>query len=278
MICKEYKYRELVRKYYTELGVREWRRLVRDPYHRLEYDTTMHFLTSYLPRGGLILDAGGGPGRYTIELAKLGYELVLLDLTPKMLKIAKRQVKRSEVSNNIVGIIEGCVDLSMFRDGSFDAVICLGGTLSHIVDKKFREMAIEELVRVAKRGSPIFISVIGRLGALINELVNFPEEIAIKEVFQSIRDTGNYYGGYGFAPCHLYLPEELEEELKRRGVNILKVVGLEGLASHHRKEVNRLFRKYPKAWEVWWETHLKTCTHPSSVGISEHFLVICRKP
>jgi len=62
----------MVRKHYSEHGVREWSRTVKDPYHRLEFDTTTHFLRKYLPGKGLILDAGGGPGRYTIELAKLG--------------------------------------------------------------------------------------------------------------------------------------------------------------------------------------------------------------
>ena len=270
-------HKKLVRKYYNELGINEWKRLVKDPYHRLEFDTTMYFLTKYLPKRGMVLDAGGGPGRYAIELAKLGHEIILLDLASELLKIAKKQIVKFNVSKNVQGIIEGSVDFLMFKDESFDAVICLGGVLSHIVDKKLRERAINEIIRVAKRGAPIFISVIGRMAALVNELVNFPDEIIIEEVFHSIRDTGNYYGGYGFAPCHLYLPEELEEELKRQKIKILKIVGLEGIASCHRKEVNRLFREYPEAWKIWWETHLKTCTHPSAVGISEHFLVICNK-
>jgi 2-polyprenyl-3-methyl-5-hydroxy-6-metoxy-1,4-benzoquinol methylase len=49
----------------------------------------MHFLEKYLPRQGLVLDAGGGPGPYTIELAKRGYDVVLFDLSPKCLELAK---------------------------------------------------------------------------------------------------------------------------------------------------------------------------------------------
>ena len=86
--------KRLVRKYYSETGVKEWKRLVRDPYHRLEFDTTMHFLKKHSPAEGLVLDAGGGPGRYTIEMAKLGYDMVLLDLTPELLEIAKKQIKK----------------------------------------------------------------------------------------------------------------------------------------------------------------------------------------
>ena len=68
-----------VKKYYAATVRKEWNRLAKNPYSRLEYDTTVHFLEKYLPRKGRILDAGGGPGRYTIELARRGYCPLLLD-------------------------------------------------------------------------------------------------------------------------------------------------------------------------------------------------------
>ena len=268
---------ELVKEYYSKLGVREWRRLVKDSYHRLEFDTTMYFLSKYLPDSGLVLDAGGGPGRYVVELAKKGYEVVLLDLTRRLLEIARRVVWRG-VRGRVIGVVEGSIhDLSMFRDEVFDAVLCLGGALSHLVDEERRERAIDELIRVARRGAPIFISVIGRLALLVRGLIDFPDLIEDEEIFQRIRDTGDYYGERGFAPCHFYLPEELEQSLRRRGLQVLEAVGLEGLASTHRKAVNTLSRRKPEIWRKWWETHLKTCTHPAVVGISEHFLVVCVK-
>lgn len=270
--------KELVKKYYSEYGVKEWRRLTKSPFSRLEFDTTMHFLKKYLPRKGLILDAGGGPGRYTIELAKLGFYVILLDLTPKLLEIAKRQIKRAKVQNKVKQIIQGSIDgLSMFENNNFDAVICLGGALSHIVDRKQREKAIDELIRVAKKNAPIFVSVIGRLAVLIGGLVRFPEDMEVNELYLKVCDTGDYYGGYGFAPCHFYLPEELEGSFRKRDAEVLEIVGLEGLATSHQKETNRLFRKYPKAWKNWQEIHLETCTHPSVVGTSEHFMIICKK-
>jgi len=106
--------------------------------------------------------------------------------------------------------------------------------------------SIEELIRVAKPRAPIFVSVIGRLALLVNELARFPEEIEMEEVFVRIRDTGDYYGCYGFAPYHFYSPEGLKRSFERRGVKILKMVGLEGLASGHPREVNKLLKKYPK--------------------------------
>lgn len=72
----------MVKDWYTKMASAEWRRLNRDAYRRIEFTVTMHFLEKYLPKSGLVLDAGGGPGRYTIELARRGYDVVLLDVTP----------------------------------------------------------------------------------------------------------------------------------------------------------------------------------------------------
>ncbi|MCJ7425439.1 class I SAM-dependent methyltransferase [Candidatus Bathyarchaeota archaeon] len=268
----------LVREYYSGQGIKEWKRLVRDSYHKLEFDTTTHFIQKHLhKKKGLILDAGGGPGRYAIWFGKLGYDVVLLDLSLEMLEIAKSRIRRSGIQKRVKQIIQGLVDdLSVFESETFDAVVCLGGPLSHIVDDAKREKAIDELIRVTKKGSHIFVSVIGRPAVLVNELIRLPKEIEL-DFFPVMRDTGNYYGGFGFAPCHFFLPEELEESLEKGGVRVLEMVGLEGLASGHRKETNMLARKQPTAWKIWWETHLKTCTHPTSVGISEHFMAICKK-
>ena len=68
---------------------------------------------------------------------------------------------------------------------------------------------------------------------------------------------------------------ELEEEFKDQ-TKILELVGLEGFFSTHAEEYIEVYEmgKYNK---LLWEMHLETCTHPSLVGISEHFMIICKK-
>lgn len=259
------------------MGISEWKRLVRNPYHRLELDTTIHFLRKYLPKTGLILDAGGGSGRYTIELAKDGYNVVLLDFSPEMLRIAKRKIKKEKVQDKVKQIIEGSIEnLSVFENNAFDSVICLGGPLSHLLHKKRREKAIDELIRVAKNKAPIFISVIGRLAVCMNS-INYlwPEMMEAPDIYRQFTIDGDYFGGYGFAPAHFYSPEELRKEFEGK-TKILEMVGLEGIFSTHQKRYNRVY-KLEKYNKILWETHLKTCTEPSIVGISEHFMIICEK-
>jgi len=269
--------REVVKKWFTETARHEWRRLRRNPYHQIEFITTMHFLKKHLPKKGLILDAGGGPGRYTIELAKRGYDVVLLDLVPEMLKIAGREIKKARIQTRVKQLLEGSIDdLSMFGDETFDAVLCLGGSLNHLLDAKQRVKAASELVRVAKKGAPIFVSVISRIGLLRSILVEFPHEMKHAETHL---ETGDYVpglNGEGFTAAHWCLPEELRRLFETQGVEVLEMAGLEGLSSHHEKETNRLY-KDQKKWNMWINVLLKTCRHPSVVGSSEHFLLVGRK-
>jgi SAM-dependent methyltransferase len=266
-----------VKKYYTGCVRKEWNRLFRSAYNRLEFETTMHFLEKYLPKQGKILDAGGGPGRYTIELARRGYDVVLLDIVPENLEFARRQIRRAGAQDRVERVVEGSiVDLSMFADASFDAVICLGGPLSHVLDRRKRGKAIRELIRVTRKGAPLFVSVISRLSVLVVELEpRFQHEIQ-ERFFRHLRDTGDYPGTSGFTACHFFLPEELESSFQSKGVKVLELVGLEGLGSHHPREINEL-AKNGKRWRIWMETHYRTCTHPSVVGMSEHILIVCRK-
>ncbi len=267
---------DLVKEFYTGQVRGEWRRLAKDAYHKLELETTLHYLEKYLPEHGLLLDAGGGPGRYTMELASRGYEVVLLDATQANLDFARRMLKRRRLQRQVREIVQGSIaDLSVFPEGSFDGVICTGGPLSHILDPRQRQAAISELVRVAKPGAPIFVSVMGKLAVLVVILTESQLEIT-EPRFELIRKTGDYLGGYGFTACHFYLPEELKMELTRADVEILELAGLEGISSSHVKAVNKLAKDGDR-YRIWLETHYQTCTHPAVVGMSEHMLIICRK-
>ncbi len=266
----------MVKDYYTATVRAEWRRLVRNPYHRLEFDTTLRYLEKYLPKHGLILDAGGGPGRYTIELAKRGYEVTLLDATQANLDFARRQIRLQKLTSHVAHIICGSIsDLSMFGEATFDAVLCSGGPLSHILSPLERQQAISELVRVVKPAAPLFVSVMSRLAVLEVILVEGPVEIGMPH-FKQLLETGDYLGGHGFTACHFYLPEELQAEFTRPGVKILELVGLEGISTSHHRPFNQLAKDKPR-YQTWLDAHYQTCTHPTVVGRSEHMLVVCRK-
>jgi SAM-dependent methyltransferase len=267
---------ELVKAFYTESVRAEWRRLVKDAGASAGTGDDAA-LSGAAPAGhGALLDAGGGPGRYTIELAQRGYMLTLLDMTPANLAFARRQIKRAGVQAQVAATVEGTIlDLARFADASFDAALCLGGPLSHVLDAGDRNHAIDELLRVVKPGGVVAVSVMGRLSVLALELQLFPQELELP-LHAQIRDTGSYFGGSGFTACHFFLPEEFTALFAEKAVRVEALVGLEGLASRMNRPLNQV-AKNPERWRRWLETHYATCTHPAVVGVSEHMLIIVRK-
>ena len=272
----EKKFRRKIKAYYTENVAKEWRRLKSAALPKLEFDTTMHLLKRYLPKRGLILDAGGGPGRYAFTLAKSGYEITLFDFTKANLDFAVRKAKREHLQNKLKLTAEGSLnDLSIFKSNSFDAVICLGGPLSHVMSRAKREKAAEELIRVAKHGAPILVSVMNSMSSMIGFVRRFQNELEAS-YFNDYLETGDYPGGYGFTAFHGFKPEELEHLFEDKDVNIMGIFALEGFASYSDAELGKL-RRNPRRFNIWMKAHYKTINHPSSIGISQHMMIVCRK-
>jgi ubiquinone/menaquinone biosynthesis C-methylase UbiE len=262
---------------YANCASEEWGRLVADPFHRLEFDETLRFLRKHLPAKGLVLDAGGGPGRYTIELAKKGYQVVLLDLVNENLKIAKRQINRRRLGRKVKGLIEGSVtDLSRFADNSFDAVLCLGGPLSHVHPRAARQRAVAELVRVAKRHAPVFISVMSRYGVMLATPGGWPRELLYKKHYDNLAFNGDDYKFRGNAYGHFFTSTELKTLVLTKKVKLLELVGLEGL-NISPEVTNRFAKEFPQAWRNWLALHRKLCSAPFIVDASGHMLIVVQK-
>ena len=263
-----------VKDFYNESTDYEWSRLAQDAFHKLEFDTTMHFLKKHLPKKGLILDAGGGPGRYTIAFAKLGYDVILFDLSPGLLAKAKKQIKKSGVEDNVKEVVQGSIeDLGAFKDEMFDITVCLGGPISHLETEKKRKKAVSELKRVTKKGGLVAISVIGRLAVLVLCSGFLHEEIEGTKHFKEMLLDGDDDRFRGKSFAHYFMPEEFIDLVNKSGIEIIEKVGLEGLSSHHEDKINEL-AKNKKAWKNWLEAHYKLCTHDAVFGTSGHLLII----
>jgi len=269
---------KLVKDYYKQFSNYEWERLIVNRYQKLEWDTTQIFLKKYLPKKGLILDAGAGPGRYTIDLAKRGCDVVLLDFSKENVELAKIKVKAAKQEKKVKDLIEGTiVDLSKFKNNSFDAVICLGGPLSH-VEKKDRQKAVNELIRVAKKGAPIFVSVMGKYAILIEILRRWPEEIKNDISFKNLIEYGD---DFNFGPdksvksyCHFFTVDELESLFPKNKIKQLEIVGLEGFTVTQSKEYNTIDKKTKQNWD---KMHKSLCTLKTTADISNHMLIIVKK-
>lgn len=72
-----------------------------------------------------VLDAGGGQGQFSLELARAGHELVICDISAEMLKVAEAQIKQEGLESQVTLIHSAIQDLSEhIEQQEFDFVIC----------------------------------------------------------------------------------------------------------------------------------------------------------
>lgn len=232
------------------------------------------------------MDAGGGPGRYTIELAKRSYDVVLMDLLLRCLGIAGREVAKAGVRDKVKAIAEGSVvNLSRFNNELFDATLCLGGSLSHLLEQTEREQAASELLRVTKEEAPLFISVINRYEVFRTVLQRLQEELtdpSHEEMFTKGIHRAHYQLPLsrnikaGFTDAYFFLPNELRKLFESKGVQTITMATCQGLSSSLKEATNKLFKDKEK-WRRWLQILLQTCTDPCILGLGEHFLYVGRK-
>jgi ubiquinone/menaquinone biosynthesis C-methylase UbiE len=106
-----------------------------------------------MSHGGVALDAGCGTGLTTIPL--IHHFRLTLGLDYSIVSLQCLASKPAGIGLDLV-----CSDLKMlpFADETFDAVLC-ANTLQHLPPGRPQSSAAGELIRVAKPGAPIVISV-----------------------------------------------------------------------------------------------------------------------
>jgi ubiquinone/menaquinone biosynthesis C-methylase UbiE len=180
-------------------------------------NVTGKHLQQFLPadKNAVILDAGGGTGRWTRPLAKMGYRVVLCDISSGMLAQAEKKLREENLLDNVEIRVEDIASLSFERE-RFDFVMCEDGPFSITPDT---EKAATELVRVLKRGGIIWTGGVGRYPVVLQELKTDPEKAL------TLAQGEHHYVQYKGAPARVFTPQELEELFRKNGITIEKMYG-----------------------------------------------------
>jgi ubiquinone/menaquinone biosynthesis C-methylase UbiE len=153
-----------------------------------------------------VLEVGAGAGRFTMELARLGARVTVVDISPEQLRLNEEHVAEGGLEDAVEARhLADVLDLSRFEDRSFDAVVCYGGPLSWALDGADR--AFEELLRVTKAEGHVLLGVMSRFGSLHAFLPTAEEEIRAfgVEEMQEIVDSGYLPDNHStLGPMHLF--------------------------------------------------------------------------
>lgn len=260
--------RRAVRDFYRKFA-EDYDRLAAASLYKRVYDEITWKLTEpYLPSSGLVLDAGGGTGRWAIPIAKMGLKVVVYDISNEMLQVAKKKVKKEGLRHTVY-MLQGDVGDICFLDHAFDFVLAEGDPISYSDDPG---KAVRELARVLKPGGYISAGV-DNLYSIASSMLNMENEdvekvrdfLLTKRVF--IKDLG--FHAWAFAPS------ELKGLFERCGLEVIKVAG-KPVLFQGRPESIYFFKEEAKLQKLV-ELELSLCQEPTLLGSGGHLHIVARK-
>jgi SAM-dependent methyltransferase len=245
---------------------------------QLERERTRELLMRFLPPAPAgIFDIGGGPGGHACWLAKQGYEVHLIDITPLHVEMAMAASKQSEAPLASAQI--GDARSLPWTAAAGDAALLLG-PLYHLTDREDRLGALREAHRVLKPGGTLFAVGVSRFASTMDGLrMGFLKDPDFASIVAGDLRDGQHRNPTNrpeyFTDTFFHHPDELRSEITDAGFDVMGVYGVEG-----------------PGWLVpdfneWWkgldyrERLLKIArvleTEPSLLGISAHLMAVARK-
>ena len=145
--------RSEIEHYFDRTAVDAWSRLTSDaPVGRIRAtvragrDRMRATLLSWLPedlRGRRILDAGCGTGAFAVEAARRGAEVVAVDLSPKLVSLARERLPQSLDDGSIDFRVGDMCDAGL---GTFDHVVAMDSLIHYGPDD-----AVDALAGIARK-------------------------------------------------------------------------------------------------------------------------------
>jgi S-adenosylmethionine-dependent methyltransferase len=264
-----------IREMYNASWDREDDRLLR---HQLEHDITWRYLEKYLPvPGAKILEIGAATGRYTMELARRGYNVLAIDIAAELMTGAKGRIDDLGLGNRVefrVGDIRTCGGVT---ESSFEAALVMG-PLYHLVFQEERELVLNRVFQSLKPGGVVFSAWISRFGILGNLMREKPDLVLRKEEMSSLmelgRDRDRFYTKGNFRGYYARA-DEIGPIHEKAGFRTLAVAGAEPAISADDASYNCL---EGERRQLWLDLLFKLSAEPSMVASSRHMLYLGEKP
>ena len=268
---------ERIRTYYDVKD--EWARL-EVPGGRLEFELTMAIINAHLPQNVEILDLGGGPGRYSIELAKMGHTLHLADLSQRNLDVAKERIAQLGV-DNIKSVIQvNAINLSVYANESFDAVLLLG-PLYHLTDESERLACIKEVKRVLKPQGVVFAAFIPFLSGAIGVVARMfltPDQVGV-ETLSRVFNQGVFHNNthQGFQEAYFPRSEEVVSMFGTNGFSKVLLRSVRGWGATMEEQIFKLKEENHEKYLAVMDLLSKTADDSSVIDMCNHAIYIGQK-
>jgi ubiquinone/menaquinone biosynthesis C-methylase UbiE len=171
-----------------------------------------------LPKGSRVLDIGCGNGRNMILPRRLGHEVVGIDFSMNLLRIAQEKLNMRELeqSGHLTG---GDATLLPLKDDTFDAALYIA-TLHHIPSEDDKLKSLRDLERVLKPNGTALISVWALDQPRFEQLLeNKSKDPDFADIFIPwTRSDGKVFQRF----YHLFEKDELKDLISQTGLETEK--------------------------------------------------------
>jgi SAM-dependent methyltransferase len=262
-----------VRQLFDELGEGEWDRFDKDPRSRVSLEVHRRFLHRHVPEDSEVLEIGAGPGRFTIELARLGCRVVVSDISPVQLELNERHVAEAGLEAAVVHRrVLDIRELSSVSDARFDAVVAYGGPLSYAFEQAERCMG--EMLRVVRPGGRVVASVMGAIGTLrflVRVVPMYAAQGRLDRLKEVMATGDNRLDDEGAHPCRMFRWREIEEMMARLPC-VLRGASASNFLSSGDQQVIRLIEQDQALWELLLDWEEEYCGEPGALDSGTHLL------
>ena len=244
-------------------------------YFRVYDAITWKYLEPYVPRKptALVLDAGGGTGRWAVRMARMGCKVVLMDISQGMLKAAAKRIEKENLRQRII-IKKGSIAETGYANEAFDMILC-----EHALFLlKDPTNVIKEFNRVLKKKSRLIVSVHNRYVQSLRSLerpspedMNNALKILLRKKYSSMTKNGN-------VRIHTWTPNEFRSMLETNGFQVERMVG-KGVTMPLRISKDLFMKKeYPEElFKKILEYEFVLCEKPDALALAGHLQTIARK-
>ena len=237
---------------------------------QVEYLTTMKYIHAFAEESGAknIIEIGAGTGRYSVPLAKEGFNVMAVELIEHNLEVLRSKLDGSEPVTALQG---NALDLSQFADGSFDMTLLLG-PMYHLFTSEDKKKALSEAVRVTKSCGYILVAYCMNEPTIINfgfrhgNLQYILDNNLLLDKWHCKSEPKELF--------ELYRTEDIAALDATVNVTREKLIATDGATNYMGDIIDGMD---DFTFEKWLEYHFAICERQDLIGASHHTLDILRK-
>ena len=246
----------------------EDKRLLR-PHGQVEYRTSMKYIHECLAKleQKRILDIGAGTGRYSIALAKEGYDVTAVEPVRHNLG----RLKQKDETGTVKAYQGNALRLKRFDDESFDLTLVFG-PMYHLYTFEDKLQALREAMRVTRPGGYILVAyIMNEYGVLSygfreGHVQECMADGRLNEQFHCVSEPKDLY--------EYVRLEDIDALNTAAGIARVKIIAADGPANYMRSLLHQMDTE---TFELFMQYHLSTCERMDLIGASGHTVDILRK-